>query len=112
MASNSWFHLPDEPFFTRLVWLASQDNGDILNDRDRHVKVDYATLLRDILAFRQKIRDTLPHDIFDSNGMVSKEGVYICLLVSASYESLLGVFAVASLGAAVALMRESISFNS
>lgn len=98
-------YLPNDPLFVRLLWIASQCHGPILNDPVRGVQVDFSTLLHDILIFRQKIRDALPSDVIDEHGMVAK-GVYICLLATASYEYIVAVFAIAALGAAIAPLRE------
>ncbi|OJJ85463.1 uncharacterized protein ASPGLDRAFT_81183 [Aspergillus glaucus CBS 516.65] len=102
-------YLPDDPLFVRLLWIASQCHEPILNDRLRGVQVDFPTLLRDILVFRQKIRDALSPDVIDENGMVARDGVYIGLLATASHEYIVAVFAIAALGAAIAPLPPGIS---
>ena len=92
--------LPLSPFFTRLLCHARRKQPrPAIRDVRLGIEKNYLQFLTDVLAFRKRLRASLPSATLDA--LHRREEVYIALIAAGGYEYAVGFVAIAALGAAV-----------
>lgn len=99
-ASGSVAALPSCIFFEQLLKAANAHHGNIIYDSDRDIEASFQQLLSDVIAFKQKIRNFLPAEIMDGNGIIREnEDVYMCTWLTAGYKFFVCYLAISAMGA-------------
>jgi len=95
--------LPNSPFFNRLIRFAHEDPLPLaIRDLNTNVEKTYLQLLTDVLAVRNKLRQSLTSEAIEdiSQGVDTFIGVF----AAGGYEYTVAMLAVLALGAAVVPM--------
>lgn len=104
-ASGSVAALPSCIFFEQLLKAASAHNGNIIYDTGHGIEASFKQLLSDVIAFKQKIRNFLPAEIMDGNGIIREnEDVYMCTWLTPGYKFFVSYLAISAMGAIAAPM--------
>lgn len=99
---------PDEPLFSHLLRLSKEIQHEIIDDPRTCAKVTYEELLSDILVFQDVLRRALPDKLFGEDGLKG-DGAYIAILCPMSYDFIVSLYAVHSLGFGVVPFCEYLS---
>ena len=95
--------LPNSPFFSRLVRFAHDEPPPLaVRDVNLNMEKTYLQLLTDVLAVRNRLRDTLPSKTLRE--ITQGIDTFIGVLAPGGYEYTVAVLAVLALGAAVVPM--------
>ncbi|PLB49961.1 acetyl-CoA synthetase-like protein [Aspergillus steynii IBT 23096] len=91
--------LPDSPLFVKLLNEAQKDFDHVaIHDPASDVAVTYPRLVEDILVYRHIIRDNLPQELLNEQGIMRHNETYFALVASQSYEFIAAFFAILALG--------------
>lgn len=91
---------PDNSLFRRLFLVAESRPDGVIAD-PQHGNISYAQLLRDVEHFRNQLRQSLSPSLFTDAGIIREEDVYICTFMKSSYEMIVALFSIISIGAAM-----------
>ncbi|KAE8382716.1 acetyl-CoA synthetase-like protein [Aspergillus bertholletiae] len=108
MAVDQVHGLPDNELFRRLLLVAESRQETLIHDIPHGVDVTYRQLVRDVSSFRQKLREALPESLLTDKGIVRDDDVFVCTTTSASYEMIVALFAILSIGAAIVPLSPSL----
>ncbi|EPS25150.1 hypothetical protein PDE_00081 [Penicillium oxalicum 114-2] len=88
---------PDEPLYSHLLRLSKEIEHEIIDDPRNCAKVTYEELLSDILVFQDVLRRALPNELIGEDGLKGGNA-YIAILCPMSYDFIVALYAVHSLG--------------
>lgn len=107
MVNLTTLKLPNEVMFERLVWLLENDPEPVIFDPRDGVEAGYPQLLADIRETRQAIYQSLPEDLFDDKGRISKDRPCVGVLTPTSYDFVVASLAILAIGGAIVPLGES-----
>ncbi|KAL4876009.1 acetyl-CoA synthetase-like protein [Aspergillus karnatakaensis] len=92
---------PKDPFFEKLLHNAQLHTKVIISDETLGIQATYLQLLHDVEALRDSIWQTLPDSLFDTNGTIRDDNVFIATLMPGNYEFIVSLVTCLALGAAI-----------
>ncbi|KAH8433377.1 class I adenylate-forming enzyme family protein [Aspergillus melleus] len=101
MVNLTTLKLPNEVMFEHLVRLLENDPKPVIIDPRDGVQAGYPQLLADIRETRQRVYQTLPGDLFDNKGRISKDRPCIGVLTPTSYDFVVAALAILAMGGAI-----------
>lgn len=97
---------PNDPIFTRLLRYSQNISGVRVHD-EYGIDAGYCDLVQDVIHVRQALREQLPREWFDSQGLFQPQAGSIAVLSLSGYYYTVALFAIIALGGKCVPLRES-----
>jgi malonyl-CoA/methylmalonyl-CoA synthetase len=100
---------PNDPIFTQFAKFSKIVPGVIIHD-EYGIDASYGSLLNDIVQLRHDLRQRLPIDSFDSQGLLKAETGAIASITVSAYYFVVAFLAIAALGGKCVPLRKCIEY--